>query len=64
MLTTHNVPYALQHINDIFPDGVFRILMICRLPHFTDNAEGLKKQTGFFSRKPLAVADLRKILAR
>ena len=27
-----------------------------------NNADGLKKQAGLFSRKPLAVADLRKIL--
>ena len=32
------------------------------LPHFTDNADGLKEQAGLFSRKPLAVADLREIL--
>ena len=40
--------------------GVFPLAAV----RFTDNADGLKKQAGLFSRKPLAVADLREILTR
>ena len=49
----HNVPYALQHINDVLPDTKSRSNMdICpsirliRLPHFPDHADLLRKQAG------------------
>ena len=53
MLTTHNVIYALQHINDILPAHVSRsnsvscstAPLIC-IPHFLYNADLLHKQAG------------------
>ena len=53
-----NVPYVLKCINDIFPNSDNWKQSIGRLPHFSNDADGMKEQAGFFPRKARAVADL------
>lgn len=58
MLTTHNVPYVLQHIRNILPNEKPRSdhvtcpsIPFVRLPHFFYDAHLLHKQAASRSRQ-------------
>ena len=63
MLTTHNVPYALQHIRHVFPHRPSWIFSIGAFPHFSDNAHGFIEKTGTAAAQPRALARDAEILA-
>ena len=46
MLTTHNVPYALQHIRHVLPADPSRIFAIGGTPHFFDDSDGFIEKAG------------------
>ena len=56
MLTTHNVPYALQHINDIFKQQIRRSLCLSQ-------SGNLKEESSSGVGKAPSAASLRKCLA-
>ena len=69
MLTTHNVPYALQHIRDILPTHPARPYVdtlpttgfLCQ-PHFAHDSHLLHKKAGTSPRKTCPCAGNRQIL--
>ena len=46
MLTTHNVPYALQHIRNILPNDIPWISAIGCTPHFFYDPDGFVEKAG------------------
>lgn len=63
MLTTHNVIYALQHINDVLPNSESWIHSIGCFPHFFYDPNGFHEKSRPFSCKTCSAAGNGQVLA-
>ena len=63
MLSTHNVGYVLQRINDVLPNSDNWKLISSGIPHFLDNSDRLIEQAGLGPCQTCAVSHLGEVLA-